>query len=289
VLLTVALLRSQVAPSNSMENHVHEPGPVSATLERPPPAQPTLVQQRAADSLRLDESLCRYSGTHSIALRDQIVADATWMAMRGARHFSHRGEPFDDLLQVARIGLLNAVERFDPSHGVAFGAYATPTIMGELRRHFRDRTWTVYVPRRAKDMRNAVGSATDDLRADLHRTPRAAEIADRLAITTGLVNEVQQANNARYATTLDRADGRRDESGDGFDAMLDRTVLAALLAHLAPRERRVLELRFFEELSQAEIAQRIGTSQVHVGRLIVASLAALRVLADEQHDDRRAA
>ncbi|MFI0526571.1 MAG: sigma-70 family RNA polymerase sigma factor, partial [Ilumatobacteraceae bacterium] len=80
-----------------------------------------------------------------------------------------------------------------------------------------------------------------------------------------------------------------DESGDGFDAMLDRTVLAALLAHLAPRERRVLELRFFEELSQAEIAQRIGTSQVHVGRLIVASLAALRVLADEQHDDRRAA
>ena len=119
--------------------------------------------------------------------------------------------------------------------------------------------------------------------------PRAAEIADRLAITTGLVYEVQQANNARYATTLDRADGRRDESGDGFDAMLDRTVLAALLAHLAPRERRVLELRFFEELSQAEIAQRIGTSQVHVGRLIVASLAALRVLADEQHDDRRAA
>lgn len=106
--------------------------------------------------------------------------------------------------------------------------------MGELRRHFRDRTWTVYVPRRAKDMRNAVGSATDDLRADLHRTPLAAEIADRLAITTGLVNEVQQANNARYATTLDRAGRKRDEPGDGFDAMLDRTVLVALLAHLAP-------------------------------------------------------
>ncbi|NMD23627.1 MAG: sigma-70 family RNA polymerase sigma factor, partial [Actinobacteria bacterium] len=91
------------------------------------------------------------------------------------------------------------------------------------------------------------------------------------------------------ATTLDRADAQRDEPGDGFDAMLDRTVLVALLAHLAPRERRVLELRFLDELSQAEIAQRIGTSQVHVGRLIVASLAALRVLADEQHDHRRAA
>ena len=235
-----------------------------------------------AAALKLDGALGAYSLTHSKALRDEIVADTTWIALRSARHFSHRGEPLDDLVQVARIGLLNAIERFDPSHGVAFGAYATPTIMGELRRHFRDRTWTVYVPRRAKDMRSAVGNATDDLCAELHRAPVADEIATRLSIAVGLVNEVVQANKAHYATTLDRAEARDgDEPDRGYDAVLDREVLSALLGLLPTRERKVLELRYFDELSQSQIAERIGTSQVHVGRLIASSLAALRRHADQ--------
>lgn len=263
-----------------MENHVHRTVPFRPVQGRQ--AVSVIGYDAVAANLKLDEALDAYSVTHSKALRDEIVADTAWIALRSARHFSHRGEPLDDLVQVARIGLLNAIERFDPSHGVSFGAFATPTIMGELRRHFRDRTWTVYVPRRAKDMRSAVGSATDDLCAELQRAPTSAEIASRLAISVGLVNEVLQANKARYATSLDRAEARDgDEHHNEYDTVLDREVLSALLGLLPTRERTVLELRYFDELSQSQIAQRIGTSQVHVGRLIASSLAALRRYGDQ--------
>ncbi|MEQ1702553.1 MAG: sigma-70 family RNA polymerase sigma factor, partial [Ilumatobacteraceae bacterium] len=123
------------------------------------------------DDAWLNDAFAQWSRTQSPALRDEIVERTHWLALRGARRFASRGEPFDDLLQVARIGLLKAVDRFDVTMGVPFGAYATPTIMGELRRHFRDHTWSLHVPRRAKDLRPAVNVTIEQLTKEYGRSP----------------------------------------------------------------------------------------------------------------------
>lgn len=236
------------------------------------------VLNSEADEGWLSEALFRYSVSHDQQLRDQIAARAEWLASRGARRFADRGEPFDDLVQEARIGLLKAIERFDPARGVQFGAYATPTIMGELRRHFRDRTWAVHVPRGAKDLVGAVMTARDDLSRELGRSARVSEIATRAGLPTDAVIEALslEASNAYRTRSIDTADSGRALAVDAeFDDVLDREVLSSLLNRLPSRLRRILEMRFFEELSQTQIAARIGTSQVHVGRLIAASLAEL--------------
>ncbi len=236
-----------------------------------------------ADEVWLQASLERFAITRDGALRDEIATRTSWLATRGARRFWDRGEPHDDLVQVAHIGLLKAIDRFDPAHGIPFGAYATPTIVGELRRHFRDYTWSVHVPRRAKDLRSAVNGAHDELAKELQRSPLVSEIADRLKVSADSVIEAMEANNAYRSYTLDPAGaGRTAATENGFDAVLDREVIASLLDQLPARERKILHLRFFDEMSQAQIAEQIGTSQVHVGRLIASSLAALRrILAPE--------
>jgi RNA polymerase sigma-B factor len=232
--------------------------------------------QAEGDEEWLHDSFDRYSINRDPALRDQIAEHTLWLATRGARRFADRGEPFDDLVQVARIGLLNAIERFDPAHGVPFGAYATPTIMGELRRYFRDHTWGVHVSRRAKDLRPAVNTATEALSKELQRSPRISEIADRMKIPEEAVIEALEANNAYRARPLDQSGRSAPTIDSNLDAVLNREVIAGLLDRLRPRQRQILHLRFFEELSQAQIAEQIGTSQVHVGRLIASSLAELR-------------
>jgi RNA polymerase sigma-B factor len=232
--------------------------------------------QSEGDEEWLHDSFDRYSMSRDPVLRDQIAERTLWLATRGARRFADRGEPFDDLVQVARIGLLNAIDRFDPSHGVPFGAYATPTIMGELRRYFRDHTWGVHVSRRAKDLRPAVNAATEALSKELLRSPRIAEIAERMKIPEEAVIEALEANNAYRARPLDQSGKSTPTVDSNLDAVLNREVIAGLLDHLRPRQRQILHLRFFEELSQAQIAEQIGTSQVHVGRLIASSLAELR-------------
>ena len=136
----------------------------------------------------------RVSRSLAIGGCDEIAARTDWLVTRGARRFSDRGEPLDDLIQEARIGLLKAIERFDPERRVPFGAYATPTIMGELRRHFRDRTWAVHVPRGAKDLLAPVVAARNDLTHELGRAPRVAEIAAHLQLTTDTVLVVLEAN-----------------------------------------------------------------------------------------------
>jgi RNA polymerase sigma-B factor len=232
--------------------------------------------QSDSDEGWLTETLDTYSVTRDPALRDEIADRTLWLATRGARRFADRGEPFDDLVQVARIGLLNAIDRFDPAHGVPFGAYATPTIMGELRRYFRDQTWSVHVSRRAKDLRPAVNATSEALSKELRRSPKISEIAARLRIPDETVIEVLEANNAYRAHSLDPT-GRNSPAVEATeDAVLDRQVIAGLLDQLRPREREILYLRYFEELSQAQIADKIGTSQVHVGRLIASSLLELR-------------
>lgn len=230
-----------------------------------------------SDESWLDAALARYGASRDPSLRDEIVEQTLWLATRGARRFSDRGEPFDDLVQVGRIGLLKAIERFDPTHGVPFGAYATPTIMGELRRHFRDHTWSVHVPRRAKDLRPTVNTARDELSHRLGRSPRVSEIAAHLDLSEDAVIESLEANNAYRASSIDPAGlGHEPADETDFDVVLDRAVLDSLLQRLRPRQRKILHLRFFEQMSQAQIAEHIGTSQVHVGRLISSSLAELR-------------
>lgn len=239
------------------------------------------AQSEAADAW-LRESLELYAVNRDVRLRDEIAQRTSWIATRSARRFWDRGEPLDDLVQVAQIGLLKAIDRFDPSHGVHFGAYATPTIVGELRRHFRDHTWSVHVPRRTKDLRSAVNTARDDLTKALGRSPLITEIATRLDVTTDSVIASLEANNAYRAFSLDPvANSNTSISDSGFDDVLNREVVSNLLDQLPPRERKILYLRYFEELSQEEIAEQIGTSQVHVGRLIASSLAELRRRASE--------
>ncbi len=225
----------------------------------------------------LRESFERYMTSRDIDLRDAIAERTSWLATRGARRFADRGEPFDDLVQVARIGLLNAIDRFDATHGVPFGAYATPTIMGELRRYFRDHTWGVHVSRRAKDLRPAVNAASETLSKELRRSPRVSEIAERMRLPDEAVIEALEANNAYRPHALDESGKGTPAVEANLEAVLNRQVISGLLDRLRPRQRQILYLRFFEELSQAQIAERIGTSQVHVGRLIASSLAELRV------------
>jgi RNA polymerase sigma-B factor len=230
------------------------------------------------DERWLADALGRFATTRDPRLRAEIVEATMWIATRSARRFADRGEPFDDLVQVARLGLVKAVDRFDPAHGVHFGAYATPTILGELRRHFRDHTWSVHVSRRAKDLRPSVNEAHDELTRTLGRSPTISEVADRLHTSADAVLEALEANNAYRTRSLDV--GRDSTWSPPVDAdyagVLDRQVIADLMERLAPRERTILYLRFFEELSQAQIAEKVGTSQVHVGRLLSSTLTSLR-------------
>ncbi len=225
----------------------------------------------------LSAALDEFSVTRDPALRGEIATATAWLAIRSARRFWDRGEPSDDLVQVAQIGLLKAIDRFDPTTGVPFGAFATPTIVGELRRHFRDHTWSVHVPRRAKELRAAVNAMRDELARDLQRSPRVDEIAARLDVPAEQVIEALESNNAYRTQWLDPVHGGdMSASAAEFDAVLDHEVAIELLEHLPPRERRILTLRFFGGMSQEQIAAEIGTSQVHVGRLIQASLTELR-------------
>ena len=236
-----------------------------------------MYQTDPAEEAWLVDAFQRFAVDRDPAVRDEIVERTQWLAVRSARRYVSLGEPFDDLLQVARIGLLKAIDRFDVGLGVQFGAYATPTMMGELRRHFRDHTWSVHVPRRAKDMRPAVNEAIDSLTKELGRSPQVRDIAERLHVGEDLVLETMEANNAYRSYALDHAGTDRALAGSGeLDQVIDREVVLGLLDQLRPRERSILHMRFYEELTQSQIADRIGTSQVHVGRLIASSLAALR-------------
>lgn len=228
------------------------------------------------DDQRIDALLRTYADAPTPALRDELLRTFDWLAIRSARRFSDRGEPFDDLVQVARMGLVKALQRFDPNTGVPFGGFATPTVVGELRRHFRDHTWSVHVPRRAKDVRASVNDTVQRLYGDLGRSPTAREVATTLELSEDLVLEALEANHAYRADSLDSMLVERAGDDVAIDRLADTAQVRWLLDRLPTRERAILEMRFFEELTQSQIAERIGTSQVHVGRLIVSSLARLR-------------
>lgn len=235
------------------------------------------------DTRALDDLLREYAKTRDPALRDEIVEAHLGLVNALARRFAHRGEPVDDLAQAGAIGLINALERFDPDLGFEFSAYATKTIIGEMKRHFRDKGWSVRAPRRVQELYLHIGQSVDDMGQRLGRSPTVRELAAETGASEQDVLEALEAGHAYRATSID-APGPDDETMASRlgapDAELahaeQRMALLPHLERLPEREQLILHLRFVEDLTQSEIAARIGISQMHVSRLIARSLAVLR-------------
>lgn len=220
-------------------------------------------------------------------LRETLVARCTPLADNIARRFSGRGEPLDDLTQVARVGLLHAIDRFDPERGSSFLSFAVPTIMGEVRRHFRDSTWAMRVPRRVKETRQRIDGAVNVLAQKLGRAPTAREIADELAVDAEEVTQALIASSAYQPTSIDAALSSSSESESAlldtlgeeeprYERIEEYLAIRPLIAALPARERTILTMRFFDSLTQTQIAQQLGISQMHVSRILAKTLARLR-------------
>lgn len=218
--------------------------------------------------------------------REELVAGHLPLAEHIAQKYQRRGQPIEDLRQVARVGLIGAVDRFDDERGCDFVSFAVPTIMGEIRKYFRDATWMISVPRRLKELNRSIARAASELATELGRAPRPQQIAARLGISLEAVYEGLQAGMAYQAESLDTSarDQDEDTSGTrqfgladpGLDLVENRQTLQSALAALPERETEIVRLRFFEELTQRQIAARLGISQVHVSRLLSQCVAQLR-------------
>ena len=230
---------------------------------------------------------CAPEDSRSAAIREQIVARTLPLARTIARRFSSRGEEMDDLYQVASVGLIHAIDRFDHTRGIDFAAFAVPTIMGEIRRYFRDHAWAARVPRRVKDLTLEVGKATEDLSHRLGRSPTAAELATELGTDPDAIIEAIAAGGAYQPHSLDSPLHRGGETEATLadtlvaeDKEFEKTelhlALRPLLDQLPPREKRIVRLRFFEEKTQSEIARELGVSQVQVSRLLTRILGRIR-------------
>jgi RNA polymerase sigma-B factor len=247
-------------------------------------------EARRSEDQRLFES---YRRTGDRAIQEALVMRFLPLVRGLAWRYCHTtSEPFDDLMQVGSLGLLKAIERYDPDRETAFSSFAVPTISGELKRHFRDRTWSVKVPRGAQERARRLDSAERELEVTLGRSPTTVEIAAALAMSVEDVLDARSAALGRSTESLERPNGT-DPDGQrlidvyateeaGFAAAENTDLLAGLLPFLTPREREVLRLRFEEELTQAEIGQRVGCSQMHVSRLIRGAIARLAAVDREQ-------
>jgi RNA polymerase sigma-B factor len=244
-----------------------------------------------AEGLARDrELLTRFAETRDPRLREELVTRFLPLARSLAMRYAGGAEPSDDLVQVASVGLMGALDRFDPSRGVPFPAFAGPTILGELRRHFRDRVWTMRVPRALQERIRDVEEAITKLGSSLERSPTVAEIADRLGIGEDEVLEAMEASDARRTMSLDQpaaGDELSDASigervGDedpGFELVEERSAISAGARVLSDLEREVLRLRFVEDLTQSKIAERVGYSQMHVSRILRRALDRVRTAA----------
>jgi RNA polymerase sigma-B factor len=219
--------------------------------------------------------------------RELLIERYLPLARRLARRYQHTDEPIEDLIQVASIGLLKAVDRFDCTREVMFSSYAVPTILGELNRHFRDRTWSVRVPRDLQELALRVDQTVTRLSLGQRRSPSVAAVAQAVEVSEEQVLEALEAMGAYRASSLDAPRSTRDEETEsvaeslgsqdqGFDRAEERATLEPLMGRISERERTVLRLRFGDDLTQAEIGERIGVSQMQVSRLIRQALARLR-------------
>ncbi len=247
-------------------------------MSTPNPSHPAGLDERF-DRQRTRELFLRFARDHEAVVRDELVVAHLNLARYLAVRFANRGEQIDDLVQVATVGLIKAIDRYDPRRGVEFTTYATPTIIGEIKRYFRDKGWTVRVPRRLQELNMAVNRAMEHAAMELGRSPTVADLAHRLQVSEEEIIEAQElgqlynllsidtelagADEAKTATLLDYL-GREDPE---LALLEDKANLQQALRALDPRERVILYLRFYENMSQADVAKRFGVSQMHVSRL----------------------
>ena len=258
------------------------------------------VAERAARAREDRRLLIRLHRHGDAAAREALVERFLPLARQLARRYQHGGEQLDDLVQVASLGLLKAIDRFDPARETAFSSFAVPTILGELKRHFRDKGWSVRVPRDLQELTVRVDRVTEQLAREQGRAPTLAEVAERTGHSEEQVLEAREAAGAYRAVSLDRPRDD-DEEGDssvgaamgtedpGFGVAEDAATVQRLMRVLSEREREVLRLRFAEDLTQSEIGVRVGVSQMHVSRLIRQAIAQLRAEADDEQGPPRGA
>ena len=233
----------------------------------------------AWDKDRTRELFRRYKEQGDMEAREQLVMSHLNLVRFLANKFKNRGEPLDDLVQVGYLGLIKAIDRFDPSRGLEFTTFATPTIMGEIKRHFRDKGWSVRVPRRLQELSAKVNQATDALTAELQRSPSIAEVAAYLDAMPDEVLEAMESSSAYSSVPLEAPSGAdADDTPSVLDRYAtedsdlaftdDRLVIEEALEGFSPREREVIDLRFLKGMTQIEIAEQLGISQVQVSRLL---------------------
>ena len=233
----------------------------------------------AWDKEKTRELFRRFKEEGDMDAREKLVMSHLNLVRFIANKFKNRGEPIDDLIQVGYLGLLKAIDRFDPSRGLEFTTFATPTIMGEIKRHFRDKGWSVRVPRRLQELSAKVNQASDTLTSQLQRSPTIAEIADYLDATVDEVLEAMESSSAYSSVSLEAPSGADDDDTPSVidryateDSDLaftdDRIIIEEALASFSPRERDVIEMRFLKGMTQIEIAEKLGISQVQVSRLL---------------------
>jgi RNA polymerase sigma-B factor len=241
-------------------------------------ANPERVDRAAAREIER-ELLIRYHRTGDLAAREELVERCLPLARELARRYTYTDEPFDDLFQVACLGLIKAIDRFDPDRGAKFASFAAPTILGELKRHFRDKGWAMHVPRDLQERTLAVGRETEALSKRFGRSPKPREVAHAIGCSVEEVLEAQQAAASYEAASLDAPTARDDDGAaplvallggedSGYELVADRDAIASSWDALPDLERSVLELRFMHDLNQREIGERIGYSQMHVSRLL---------------------
>ncbi len=245
----------------------------------------TTVMERNVDAL-----LIAYHRSGDENAREQALVELMPLVRALAARYSGRGEPLEDLVQVGSLGLIKAVDRFDVDRGVEFSSYAVPTIVGEIRRHFRDKAWAMHVPRRLKELSVRLSRLLDELTSELGRSPTIAELADAAGVEE---EEVIDALDSSHAYSTRSLHAPFDDEGE--DSLADRlgvdergyvdveegSLVDAGLDALDERERRIIELRFFRELTQSQIAAELGISQMHVSRLLRRALADMRETIDE--------
>ncbi len=244
------------------------------------------------------ELLRRYARDPSPAVREELVERFMPLAKRLASRYAGGAEPFDDLVQVASVGLVKSIDRFDPERGTAFSTFAVPTILGELKRHFRDRGWSIHVPREVQERILKVERALAELPARLGRAPTVADIAERLGVSDEQVLEAMHASQGHHAVSLDAPSGASPDGDEpaplgerigsddlGFDTVEYGVAIGPALAEVSERDRLILHLRFVEDLTQSEIAERVGVSQMHVSRILRSTLDRLREAVRDDQDE----
>lgn len=246
--------------------------------------------RKAQDKAALRELFVKFAETRDPAVREELILSYSSLAAYLARKFANRGEPIEDLTQVAHIGLLKAVDRFDPMRGIEFTTYATVTIVGEVKRHFRDKFWTVRVPRRLRELNNSLMKSVESLSQRLGRSPTIPEIAEETGVPFEEVVEAFELGRAYNPASLDAelAEGDEDHGTSLMDylggedqeliRLEDRHTLEDALRSLPERQHEILRLRYYEGMSQADIARKLGISQMHVSRIQREALKRLREL-----------